>query len=87
MKPDHPKWSEFYRRLEGPDGCNFRERTWDCTAESDRPHARKILTAMGFTQVQIEATLHYFSSKGGVCDCEILFNVAPQPAPKRRRNP
>lgn len=93
MRPRHPRWDEFYDRLEGPEGCNFHEKTpgdresvnWDCTSETDRPHARKILASMGFTPIQIEATLHYFSSEGGLCDCEILFNVNPQPPALERK--
>jgi hypothetical protein len=93
MTPDHLRWQEFYDRLEGPEGCNFREKVpgdpttvkWDCTSKNDHTSARKILAAMGFTQDQVDSSCEYFNSCGGFCDCEILFNVAPSEPVRRRR--
>ena len=77
MTPTHPRWQEFHDRLEGPEGCNFHEVNgkvqWDCIAEKERPHSRRILAAMG---VDVEQSLAYFDQHGGYCDCEVLFNVA-----------
>jgi len=86
MTPKNPRWAEFVTRLEGPEGCNFREHpkypgdpghfTWDCDA-NDRtcPHARAILKAMGATETEIINSILFFSNHGGFCDCEILYNV------------
>jgi hypothetical protein len=79
MKPGHPKWWEFIKALEGPDGCNFREReedgktAWNCGGGTDQSLARAILEKMG--DIDIESSLAYFTERGGHCDCEILFNV------------
>lgn len=83
MTPAHPRWSEFKRRLEGPEGCNFQrspdgdldKTTWHCSARNSRPHAHQILRAMGFGSEFIDASMTYFDSRGGFCDCEILWNV------------
>lgn len=84
MTTQHPRWREFVERLEGPEGCNFRERlddngepiandiVWDCTGQ-DKGHATKILSTM--EGIDIVGTLAYFEDHGGYCDCEILFNV------------
>ena len=79
MTTDHPRWTEFVDRLEGPEACNFREvdgkTTWDCKpGKEDRPFARAILGDMG---MDVEKSLAYFYVRGGICcDCEILFNVS-----------
>lgn len=83
MNPSHPRWREFCERLEGPDGCNFREKTpgdpdsitWTCGGGMDKTFAAAILKKMGFSELAIEASLAYFEAYGGHCDCEILFNV------------
>lgn len=79
MTPDNPRWKEFMERLEGPEGCNFRESeenpgsiTWDCNGTDERSLARSILEKMG--GFDIEASMNYFKENGGSCDCEI-FNV------------
>jgi hypothetical protein len=91
MTSDHPRWQEFYGRLEGPEGCNFREKVpgdpttvkLDCTSKNDHTNARKILSAMGFNQAQVDSSCEYFNSCGGFCDCEVLFNVKTH-RPRRR---
>jgi hypothetical protein len=79
MTPLDGRWPEFIERLEGPGGCNFREGpgngTWDCDNTSQRPIARRILAQMGLAPAEIEQSLGYFSAHGGMCDCEIVFNV------------
>lgn len=81
---DHFRWWEFYEKLAGEEGCNFRsendengaERTvWNCSSSVERPFCRAILEKMG--GIDVEATLDYFGEHGGHCDCEVVFNVAP----------
>ena len=81
MEPGHLRWEEFERRLEGPEGCNFRkdengEIIWDCDDWThEKPKTRAILSAMG---MDVEGSLAYFDEEGGHCDCEVLFNVRPR---------
>ena len=77
MTPFHPDWHEFYNRLQGPEGCDFKKDskgkiTWTCAAGRDKSLAIKILESMS---VDVPASLTYFENHGGYCDCEILFNV------------
>ena len=79
MKPGHPRWDEFVRRLEGPEGVNMRQGpggqpVWDCS--STYLGAAAVLARMGLTAGDVEASFKYFRSRGGHCDCEILLNVA-----------
>lgn len=81
MTPNHPRWEEFYERLEGPEGCNFHEKipgdkksvTWKCKAGRDKSLAQAILEKMD--AIDVPASLSFFETRGGYCDCEILFNV------------
>lgn len=81
LTPDHIRWQEFTEILGGEQYCNFREEikgdpasiTWECSSLKDKPFAKAILENMG--NINIDATMHYFESKGGFCDCEILLNV------------
>ena len=82
MTPDNERWEEFAEKLEGEEGCDFKEKvkgdpksiTWKCSSKPERPLATAILEKMG--NVNIAKTLKYFDEHGGHCDCEILFNVA-----------
>lgn len=78
MTPRHPRWPEFYAKLEGPDGCNFKDDpvsgiTWEC--ESDLTTAEHVLKLMDFDDTFIERSLEFFRAHGGHCSCEVLFNV------------
>jgi hypothetical protein len=78
MKPGHPRWSEFVKRLEGPEGVNMREGrdgalVWDCA--SNYRGTAAVLARMGLSASDVEATFQYFRSCGGYCDCEVLLNV------------
>jgi hypothetical protein len=93
MTPAHPQWADFLKRLEGPEGCNFRRekpddpRTirWECAGGNNKDIARRILgQVFNFNGQQIEQSFRYFEGHGGYCDCEIIFNIQPR-AP--RRNP
>ena len=39
----------------------------------DHRHAERIMASMG--DIDIPASIKYFASRGGFCDCEILLNV------------
>jgi hypothetical protein len=77
MSPDSARWDEFVEKLEGPNGCNFREvdgeSKWTCKGGMDKSNAARILREM--RGVDLDATLAFFDQHGGHCDCEILFNV------------
>ena len=73
MRPRHPRWTEFIDRLAGPDGCNFKAETWTCFG--DTRLTERILAGMGWEPAAIAASLRYFRSRGGYCDCEVVFNV------------
>jgi hypothetical protein len=86
MTPSHKKWKTFVKRLQGKEGCNFRnnrkegpgnpaDTIWNCSSDEKKPFARKILKDMGLTTTEIRQSLEYFSAHGGYCDCDILFNV------------
>lgn len=81
MTPDNKRWQEFIEKLEGPEGCNFKEKvkgypqsiTWQCSSKKDRHFTTSILNKMG--NIDVKKSLKYFDKHGGNCDCEILFNV------------
>lgn len=78
MTPQHPRWKEFYKILEGPECCNFHKDEsgkfkWRCKGGHDQTFAKAILMEMD--DIDVEASLAYFRFNGGHCDCEILFNV------------
>ena len=76
MTRENPRWDEFCDRLEGPEGCNFRqdkngEWIWNC--------GTKMSAAIGILEkmegIDIPASLEYFEGQHACCSCEILFNV------------
>ena len=73
MTPENPEWRKFCERLGGPEACDFKEDpfSWKCNGRTNRPFARKILRDMG---ANVAASLRYYDTHGGHCDCEILFN-------------
>jgi hypothetical protein len=79
MTPRHPKWNDFVRRLEGPEGVNCRrdpelgEVTWDCYHNFRNSAA--VLARMGLPTDDIEATFEFFVREGAYCDCEVLLNL------------
>jgi len=84
LKLDVERIKKFLDRLEGPEGCNFREEvkgdpdtiTWTCDGiPRSRALAKKILTNMNVTQEEQEEVLAICEANGGYCDCEILFNA------------
>ena len=91
MTPDHPRWEEFCDRLAGPEGCDFGGEwpddpnpwtrdgngewvmRWKCNG--DRAMSARILHTMGLTVDEVEASLLYFATHGGGCDCQVWFHV------------
>ena len=73
---------EFLNRLEGEEGCNFREKekgnpksiTWDCDGKTHK-FSRKILTKMNISKIEQDIFLEECEMLGGYCDCEILLNA------------
>jgi len=92
MTTEHPRWSEFVEKLEGPEGCNFHRKnpadpdsiTWECAAGRDKTIASRLLKQMGATDEEIAQSCQYFEDHGGFCDCEILFNVMDDETRRRR---
>ena len=77
MTSDHPRWTEFIKRLEGPEGCDFKENdegkiTWSCKGGTDKSFAISILKTM--QDIDIPGSVRWFDAHGGYCDCEIVFN-------------
>jgi hypothetical protein len=97
MRPGHPKWVEFLEKLNGPECCNFQQKTpgdaasitWNCKGGRDKTFAIRLLQEIGFSVQQIVDSCAYFDEHGGYCDCEIIFNVDVRPISRhrRRRNP
>ncbi len=75
-----PQIKTFLAKLEGKEGCNFREIkgkiTWTCKSGRDQSLSEKILTDMKIPKVERVKFLKKCSELSGYCDCEILFNVA-----------
>ena len=81
------QWAEFLQRLEGPEGCNFKDEpipdkpgethtTWSCKGGMDKTRAKIILAKMEILSADQYAILRYVEELGGHCDCEIIFNAA-----------
>lgn len=84
------KLKEFFERLEGPEGCDFKaekiekgERRkgdhkaikWKCAGRNDKSLSEKILDSMGVDPITKRDFLSWCHRMGGHCDCEIIFNV------------
>ena len=82
MTPQNPRWPEFYDRL--GNALYVDDEHWRCdgdgTGESDpklvHRYAKQVMAEMG--NVDVEGSLAFFREHGGCCDCEILFNIAPE---------
>ena len=77
MTPQHPRWDEFCVKLE--EACEFTGEginiKWKCGGGLDKTRAEKVLKSMKLNKTCRELSLNYFEANGGMCDCEILFNV------------
>jgi hypothetical protein len=72
LTPESPRWEQFTGLLESTGSV------WGCDGDAGdhvHRHAKAVMAAMG--GIDIEATLAFFESHGGYCDCEILLNVDP----------
>ncbi len=69
---------EFFERLEGKEGCNFRKvngkGTWNCKGGMDKSLSIKILRKMKVSDTEMVELLIECDKTGGHCDCEIIFN-------------
>jgi hypothetical protein len=72
-------WEEFFDRLCGLEGCNFREedgsQVWTCGRDAGHPFSRTILARMGVLRADIDKCVRYFEAHGGYCDFEVVLNV------------
>lgn len=80
MKKSRIRWNEFLGRLEGPEGCNFRDNSigeaiWNCPKREGQSRAKRILRRMGYSPAHIKRVLQFCTENGGYCDCTIVFNV------------
>jgi len=81
VKLDLEKLNAFLEKLEGKEGCNFREENgeprWDCDTNKsgDRLIARRILKNMNIDEDEIKLFISECNKHGGYCDCEILWNA------------
>jgi hypothetical protein len=63
MDPNHERWDEFVNEmLKMVEFCDTTHRT-----------TRSILQKM--QGIDVDATLEFFESQGGYCDCEVILNV------------
>jgi hypothetical protein len=46
--------------------------------QGDFRTAREILLARGFSETELFDVFHVLMARGGFCDCEILYNAAPE---------
>jgi len=79
MKMNPNQIKEFFERLEGPEGCNFRQDDegkyhWDCGGGEDKTKSKSILAKMGISESQAKAFLATCETYGAYCDCEICLN-------------
>ena len=83
------RWAEFFTKLQGSEGCNFRFRNkkdpdsvvWKCFG--NHSIARRILQRMGFGARSIAGILKHCEHLGGYCDCEIIFNTTEKIFPPK----
>ena len=82
MTVEHEQWADFVEALLDEDGIDFLVRrddkvsaTWKCDCTDAFPISRRILAEMGLTPDDVEQSISYFRRNGGLCDCEVLFNV------------
>ena len=76
---------QFFARLQGPEGCNFRkekskktgklETVWTCKGGTNQDLSKALLKKMGVGTADADDLLSRCRDHGGHCDCEILFNA------------
>ncbi len=65
LTPSHPNWRGFMSRM------NQELREHGCV--HDLTLTRKILKSL--FNIDEEATIQHFASKGGHCDCKVLYHL------------
>lgn len=69
--------SGFFTALEKlvyvKDGNSHRR---ECSG--DFRHSKQVLTTLGFAESDWSDVFHVLMDEGGFCDCEVLYNVAPE---------
>ena len=77
MGRHHPEWSKFIDLLK--EALHLKkygeEWKWDCDSSNEKPLTRKILEN-NYPDIDIEATMDYFTSNGCSCDCEIVLYLS-----------
>ncbi len=80
------QYAEWFERLEGPEGCDFKDGddgiTWTCAGGTDKSKSQAILAAMGVADPEAARALALADLLGGHCDCEVLFNAAGRILPE-----
>jgi hypothetical protein len=74
MAPSHRRWDEFVVRLESALTANHEGDGWGC--DHDLALSALVLAVMRVDDDDVHATLDFFKSQGGHCDCEVMFNIA-----------
>jgi len=75
MSPGHPDWPEFIERLAGPEACDVgKGGSWRCHNDT---RAAEAILRKHHPDCDLNATLGFFASQGGHCDCEVILNVRP----------
>jgi len=73
------KQKEFFERLYGKEGCNFRKVNgkvvWKCKGGLSKALSVKILKKMKVSDADMAEFLTLCTLHGGHCDCEIIFNA------------
>lgn len=78
----HPQWDDFCDRLSRAITIPEEPDSWRCNGDGSWPdsdptlvhhYSKQVMAEMG--GIDVDATLEFFKSRGGHCDCEVLFNV------------
>ena len=80
LTPEHHYWNAFTLILGGPGYCDFDNHA-RCNQGSDFAYSRAVLQRC-FPGIDVEATLQFFRDNGAFCDCEVLYNIDPEPEAK-----
>jgi hypothetical protein len=75
--------SGFFRRLDDS-MCPADDSQTPHPCHGDFRHAKAALAASGFNPEEYFDVLHVLMAEGGYCDCEILYNTAPDNRLKAR---
>jgi hypothetical protein len=76
---EHPQWDDFCDRLARAITVPGKPDSWRCDGDANsnptlvHRYAKQVMAEMG--GIDVNATLEFFKSHGGCCDCEVLFNV------------